>query len=149
MSDVFTKEKRSEVMSRIRGKGNKDTELAMILILRKYHISGWRRNHMVLGKPDFVFPKRKIALFVDGCFWHGCPRHSNMPVNNRDFWEKKLNGNKKRDKYVTKQLKMAGWSVIRIWEHDLRNPELIVRRLSKVLDERLDRDLVKHPADLD
>jgi DNA mismatch endonuclease Vsr len=58
-------------MSRIKGKGNKDTELAMIQILRKNHISGWRRNQAVLGKPDFVFPKRKIALFVDGCFWHG------------------------------------------------------------------------------
>jgi DNA mismatch endonuclease, patch repair protein len=136
MSDVFTKEKRSEVMSRIKGKANKDTELAMILLLRKFHISGWRRNQIMLGKPDFVFPKQKIALFVDGCFWHSCPKHSNMPVNNREFWEKKLNGNKKRDKYVTKELKKAGWSVIRIWEHDFRNPELILRRLSRVLNER-------------
>jgi len=149
MPDVFTKEKRSEVMSRIRGKGNKDTELAMILILRKFHVSGWRRNQIVLGKPDFVFLREKIALFVDGCFWHGCPKHSNMPKNNREFWEKKLNGNKKRDKYVSRQLKIAGWSVVRIWEHDLRNPELIIRRLSRVLDQRLDGKLVKHLVDPD
>lgn len=68
MTDVFTKQKRSEVMSRIKGKGNKDTELVMIQILRKYHISGWRRNQVVLGKFDFVFPKQKVALFVDGYF---------------------------------------------------------------------------------
>src|ERR1044071_2772195 len=108
MSDVFTKEKRSEVMSRIKGKGNKDTELAMILILQKYRISGWRRNQAVFGKPDFIFPKQKIALFVDGCFWHGCPLHSNMPKNNREFWEKKLGANRLRDKTVTRQLRRNG-----------------------------------------
>jgi DNA mismatch endonuclease, patch repair protein len=148
MSDVFTKEKRSEVMSRIRGKGNKDTELAMILIMRSYHISGWRRGQAVLGKPDFVFPKQKVALFVDGCFWHGCPKHSNMPVNNREFWEKKLNGNQKRDKYVTKQLKLSGWKVLRIWEHDLRNPQIIFRRLSKALGEPSNRSKVEESPDL-
>ena len=105
MADVFTKEKRSDVMSRIKGKGNKDTELVMIQILRSHHISEWRRNQAVLGKPDFVFPKQKIALFVDGCFWHGCPKHSNMPKNNRPFWEKKLLGNKVRDKFVNRELR--------------------------------------------
>lgn len=105
MSDVFTKEKRSQVMSRIKGKGNKDTELAMIQILRKFHISGWRRNQAVFGKPDFVFPKQKLALFVDGCFWHACPLHGTMPKNNRPFWEEKLGGNVERDRQVTRQLR--------------------------------------------
>jgi len=146
VSDVFTKEKRSEVMSRIRGKGNKDTELALILILRKHHISGWRRGQTILGKPDFVFPKQKVALFVDGCFWHGCPKHSNMPVNNREFWEKKLGGNKKRDRFVNRQLRKAGWNVVRFWEHDLRNPEAIVRRLSKVLAGNTPKSEVNEPV---
>jgi DNA mismatch endonuclease (patch repair protein) len=130
-SDVFTKEKRSEVMSRIRGKGNKDTELLMILILRKYHISGWRRHQAVIGKPDFIFPKQKIALFVDGCFWHGCPLHSNMPKTNQEFWAKKLGGNKKRDLFVTRTLRKLGWKVIRIWEHELRYPEKVAAKLAR------------------
>jgi DNA mismatch endonuclease (patch repair protein) len=133
MPDVFTKQKRSEVMSRIKGKGNKGTELVMIQILRKHHISGWRRNQDMLGKPDFVFPKLKVALFVDGCFWHGCSKHANMPKNNQMFWEKKLNGNKERDKYVARTLKRAGWKVIRVWEHDLSNPRRVARRISKIL----------------
>jgi len=131
MPDVFTKEKRSEVMSRIKGKGNKDTELAMILILRKYHISGWRRNQFILGKPDFIFPKEKVALFVDGCFWHGCPKHSNMPRNNQEFWAKKLQQNKDRDKYVSRELRKAGWKVVRVWEHELRNPSRVGTKLMK------------------
>ena len=136
MSDVFTKEKRSQVMSHIKGKGNKDTELAMIRILRKHHISGWRRNQAVLGKPDFVFPRQKIALFVDGCFWHCCPKHSNIPKNNRSFWKKKLEGNKNRDKYVGRQLRQMGWKVVRVWEHEFTNPDKIVKRLLKIWTSR-------------
>ena len=130
MSDVFTKEKRSEVMSHIRSRGNKDTELLMIQILRKNHLTGWRRNLPVLGKPAFVFPKRKLALFVDGCFWHCCPEHSTKPKNNSEFWEKKLQGNKKRDEYVSEELTKTGWNVVRIWEHELKNPEQVVAKLS-------------------
>jgi DNA mismatch endonuclease, patch repair protein len=132
MSDVFTKEKRSQVMSRIRGKGNKDTEIAMILILRKYHISGWRRNQVVFGKPDFIFAKQKIALFVDGCFWHGCPLHSNMPKNNQEFWARKLQANKDRDKLVTRTLRKSGWKVIRIWEHELKDHRKVAKKLLDV-----------------
>jgi DNA mismatch endonuclease (patch repair protein) len=134
MSDVFTKEKRSEVMSRIKGKGNKDTELAMIQILRKFHISGWRRNQAVLGKPDFVFPKQKIALFVDGCFWHACPLHGTMPKNNRAFWEEKLQANRERDKRVTRQLRKMGWKVVRVWEHELKVPARVGARVKKTLN---------------
>lgn len=129
MSDVFTKQKRSEVMSRIKGKGNKDTELVMIQILRKHHISGWRRNQAILGKPDFVFPKQKLALFVDGCFWHGCPKHGHTPKSNQEFWGKKLQKNKVRDTYVSITLKRSGWKVVRIWEHDLSKPGRVVKRI--------------------
>src|SRR5258706_15539486 len=109
MADVFTKQKRSEVMSRIKGKGNKDTELVMIQILRNHHVSGWRRSYSLLGKPDFVFPNQKVVLFVDGCFWHLCPKHFNMPQNNREFWEQKLQDNKKRDGFVTRTLRQEHW----------------------------------------
>jgi DNA mismatch endonuclease (patch repair protein) len=133
MVDVFTKEKRSEVMSRIRGRGNKDTELAIIRIMKKYHISGWRRNYDLFGKPDFVFPKQKVALFVDGCFWHMCPKHSNMPQNNKAFWEKKLLGNKERDGVVVRTLRRENWIVVRIWEHELASPEQVAKKLLKAL----------------
>jgi DNA mismatch endonuclease (patch repair protein) len=135
MPDVFTKEKRSEVMSRIRARGNKDTELALMGIFREYHITGWRRNWPVFGKPDFVFQNNKIAVFVDGCFWHGCPKHSTMPSNNREFWEKKLITNKTRDKTVTRTLKEAGWVVVRIWEHELRGKDRVAKRIQERLNK--------------
>lgn len=131
MPDVFTKQKRSEVMSRIKGKENKDTELVMIQILRENHIAGWRRNQTLLGKPDFVFPKLKIALFVDGCFWHGCPKHSNIPRNNREFWANKLQKNKDRDRFVSRELKKEGWKVVRVWEHELKHSEKVILKLKK------------------
>lgn len=133
MTDVFTKEKRSEVMARIRGKGNKDTEIAMIRILRNHHISGWRRNQEILGKPDFVFQKQKVALFVDGCFWHLCPIHCNMPKNNSEFWEQKLRGNKNRDRYVARSLRKDQWRVVRIWEHELSSPDRVAIKILKAL----------------
>jgi DNA mismatch endonuclease, patch repair protein len=135
MADVFTKEKRSDVMSKIRGRGNKDTEIALIHILREYHISGWRRNQPVFGKPDFVFPKRKVAVFVDGCFWHGCPIHLTSPKNNQEFWEKKLKANKDRDKLVNRELRKKGWMVLRIWEHELKEKEKVAKRILAGLDK--------------
>ena len=119
MSDVFTKAKRSEVMSRIRGRGNKQTEIALAKLLRANGITGWRRHQSLFGKPDFTFRKERVVIFVDGCFWHGCPTHSNMPVNNRAFWQKKLSANKLRDSLVTTTLRKQGWRVLRVWEHDL------------------------------
>lgn len=138
MPDVFSKAKRSEVMSRIRGGGNRDTELALIRILRANHISGWRRNQRVFGSPDFVFPKRKVAVFVDGCFWHCCPKHCNFPVSNEQFWLRKLSGNKRRDRLVNRTLRGLGWKVIRIWEHELlqRSESQLVRRIQGVLRDK-------------
>jgi DNA mismatch endonuclease (patch repair protein) len=71
---------------------------------------------------------------VDGCFWHGCPKHATKPANNRAFWRRKLAGNKKRDALVTRTLRRAGWRVIRIWECDLRNAERILKRIEKHLE---------------
>jgi DNA mismatch endonuclease (patch repair protein) len=119
MADVFTKAKRSAVMSRIRGHGNKDTELALMKLFRQHHITGWRRHQKVFGKPDFIFRRVRLALFVDGCFWHGCPKHCKIPIGNRAFWKKKFAANKSRDRRVNRELRRLGWRIIRIWEHDL------------------------------
>lgn len=134
MVDIFTKAKRSEVMSRIRGHGNKDTELAFIKLLRYHHIFGWRRNQIFFGKPDFIFPSYNVAVFIDGCFWHGCPKHSTQPKSNRLFWERKLSNNRNRDKLVNRELRKRGWRVIRIWEHDLKKRSLVcIRKIQAAL----------------
>ena len=135
MPDVFSKAKRSEVMSHIRGHGNKDTELALVRVFRQHRVTGWRRHQAVFGKPDFVFPKLRLAVFVDGCFWHGCPRHETKPRHNAAFWGKKFARNKARDRLVTRTLRQSGWRVLRIWEHELarRNEARLVSRLRRIL----------------
>jgi DNA mismatch endonuclease (patch repair protein) len=135
MPDVFSKAKRSEVMSRIRGSGNRDTELAMIRFLRSHRLSGWRRKQPVFGRPDFVFPRERVAIFVDGCFWHSCPIHSTVPRNNQAFWKEKLRRNKSRDRVVLRTLRASGWRVLRIWEHDLqpRRQKQLLLRLKRIL----------------
>lgn len=135
MPDVFTKAKRSEVMSKIRGKGNKDTEVALAKLFRADGITGWRRHYPITGRPDFAFPKCKLAVFVDGCFWHGCPRHGVQPKGNKKFWLEKLDANKARDRKVNRMLRANGWRVLRIWEHDLTKSRQVsaVRRVLRVL----------------
>jgi DNA mismatch endonuclease (patch repair protein) len=88
-------------------------------LFRQHGITGWRRNQKVFGKPDFIFRQARLALFVDGCFWHGCGRHCKIPVGNRAFWEKKFAANKARDRRVNRELRKLGWRVLRVWEHDL------------------------------
>jgi DNA mismatch endonuclease (patch repair protein) len=116
MADVFTKAKRSAVMSLIRSRGNRATELRLLALMRERGISGWRRNARVFGKPDFVFRRERIAVFVDGCFWHGCPRHATKPVTRAVWWAAKLTRNAQRDRAVTRALRASGWTVLRIWE---------------------------------
>ena len=136
MSDIFTKAKRSEVMSRIRGRGNKATELALAKLFRRNKITGWRRHQKIFGKPDFAFPKLRLAVFVDGCFWHGCPKHATKPKNNRVFWNQKLSANKKRDVLVNRQLRKLGWRVIRIWECSLQqHPMNCLKRIQRILQD--------------
>jgi len=92
---------------------------------------------LLVGRPDFVFPRARVALFVDGCFWRGCPKHSNLPVNNRDFWRTKLDANKARDVLVNRTLRKLGWRVLRVWEHELtrRREQTLLRRLGRWLTE--------------
>ncbi|HEX5397437.1 MAG TPA: very short patch repair endonuclease [Verrucomicrobiae bacterium] len=131
MADVFSKAKRSEVMSRVRGHGNKATELAAIKLFRRNRITGWRRHSWVFGNPDFIFPGCHLAIFVDGCFWHGCAKHATKPACNRSFWENKLARNKARDRLVNRTIRRRGWKVLRIWQHELTRKNE-ARLLSKI-----------------
>lgn len=122
-------------MSRIRSKGNKKTELAMMRLLRENKITGWRRHQPLIGTPDFIFRDLKLILFVDGCFWHGCPKHSSHASKGGAFWRNKLKTNQARDRRVTTTLRRAGWRVLRVWEHELtrKNEPRLLRRLQKAL----------------
>lgn len=137
MADVFSIKQRSEIMARVRSKGNHATELRLILLMKRWGISGWRRNYPIFGHPDFVFPKQRLALFVDGCFWHACPRHRTKPRNNRGFWARKIARNIARDRLVGRTLRSSGWCVLRIWQHDLRqsHEQRCVKRLRKALGQ--------------
>lgn len=119
MTDFISKEKRSKVMSAIRSKGNETTELATIRLFRKHKIVGWRRNQALVGKPDFVFPKSRLVVFVDGCFWHGHTCLKPRDSLKKGFWKEKIERNIKRGKMVNKALRKDGWKVIRIWECEI------------------------------
>ena len=124
-------------MSRIRGRGNRDTELRLAMLLRGAAITGWRRHLPLPGKPDFAFVAQKLALFVDGCFWHGCPRCYQAPRQNAAFWREKIARNRTRDRHVTRMLRSAGWAVLRVWECRLANaPDSVVARLRRAKDSR-------------
>lgn len=115
--------KRSQLMARVRSAGNRTTELRLIDIMRKHHIAGWRRHWPLVGHPDFVWPKKRTAVFVDGCFWHGhnCGRNLTSQTNVNE-WAQKIIANRLRDRRVNRQLKAKGWKVLRLWECALRDP---------------------------
>jgi DNA mismatch endonuclease (patch repair protein) len=83
----------------------------------------------LIGRPDFIFREEKVAVFVDGCFWHACPRCYRAPSSNKKYWTEKRARNSRRDKIVGKLLRQSGWGVIRIWEHELRNSERVLKRI--------------------
>lgn len=120
---------RSEQMARIRSSGNKSTEIRLVQLFRAKGIRGWRRGSALYGKPDFVFSKERLVIFVDGCFWHGHPVLCRLPTKNRSYWIKKIGTNKKRDSNVNIRLRESGWRVIRIWEHELKD-----RNAGKLVD---------------
>lgn len=133
MADVFTKETRSRVMAAIPSRGNKGTELRLISILRANQLKGWRRHQRIIGNPDFVFKRERVVVFVDGCFWHGCGKHGRQPTSNQDYWDSKLARNKSRDRQYTNQLRRAGWTVLRLWQHDLKLERRVAFRIHRAL----------------
>lgn len=133
MTDVFSRRKRSEIMSHVKSNGNLATERRLISIFRKKGIKGWRRHTKNFGNPDFVFPEVRLAVFIDGCFWHCCPKHGEIPGSNSAFWAKKLDANHRRDRLVNRTLSKQGWRVIRIWQHDLKTPDRVFVKINSGL----------------
>ena len=119
----------------MRSKNNKSTELKLIKIFEENNIKGWQRNYPVKGHPDFVFLNKKIAIFVDGCFWHGHDCRNTRPSDHAEYWAKKRERNIKHDKEVTEMFEQRGWTVIRIWECELKkkNREKLLEKLQQLL----------------
>ena len=111
-------------MRAIKSKGNLTTEKRLVAVFREMKLCGWRRNYNLVGKPDFVFPKKRIAVFADGCFWHGHDCRNTSPKTNADYWRKKIARNKERDKKVSRLLRQKGWRVFRIFECDIKKSKI-------------------------
>jgi DNA mismatch endonuclease, patch repair protein len=133
-------------MSKIRSRGNKRTEMALVSLFRANKIRGWRRHvkHRIKNpplkcpptvQPDFMFKRQYLLVFVDGCFWHFCPKHGHFPVGRAAFWKRKLNRNIERDSLLNRALKKQGWRVLRIWEHELarKNEARLLSRIQRAL----------------
>jgi DNA mismatch endonuclease Vsr len=122
---------RSRVMSAIRGKGNKSTEAKLQMALVSRGIRGFVMHPRTLpGKPDFLFSKEKLAVFVDGCFWHGCPICGHIPKTRSKFWRTKFQRNRNRDRKANTELGKLGFSVYRVWECELRrDPTRVVKTI--------------------
>ena len=128
---------RSSTMSKIRGKHNRTTEAALRMALVRARIRGWAMHpKLVQGRPDFVFWRSRVAVFVDGCFWHGCPSCGHIPRTRSSFWALKISRNRRRDKTTNDILRAAGWAVLRFWEHQLR------KQMDEVL-EKIQSSLTK------
>ncbi|MDR0364957.1 MAG: very short patch repair endonuclease [Bacteroidales bacterium] len=134
MADVFSKEDRSEIMRQVKSCRNKSTELKLIGFFKENHIKGWRRNYKLYGNPDFVFLAKRLAIFADGCFWHGHNCRNTTPKDNAEYWNKKKERNKKRDQEVSQKLQEKGWNVIRIWECELKKKELLKEKLQVLFE---------------
>ncbi|MBN1157630.1 very short patch repair endonuclease [Candidatus Woesearchaeota archaeon] len=137
MADVHNKTQRSFNMSRIRSKNTKPE----IIVRKQLYAKGLRGfrvyNHSIIGKPDVTFRKQKVVIFIDGCFWHKCPRCFVKPKTGTGFWMKKISGNVKRDSIVNQSLEKDGWTILRFWEHEVcHNPEKVTGRISQVLQKR-------------
>ena len=127
--DPLSAIQRSAHMAKVRAKKNRSTEMRVAAYLIRRGLRGWRRQAAdVPGRPDFVFVEERVAVFVDGCFWHGC-RHCrrNVPHSRRSFWKAKIESNRRRDRKVERSLRSHGYAVVRIWEHALGDERWMAR----------------------
>jgi len=131
LADVFTPEKRSWVMSRIRGTNTKiDIQMKKILSGMKYKHEMYPK---MFGNPDFIIKRKRIAVFCDGDFWHGYKYHEKKKLRKK-FWRDKIEGNMRRDRTVSRKLRRDGWSVLRFWEHDIeKRPDVCTRRIKRAI----------------
>ena len=126
-------------MASVRSRGNRSTENVTMALLRRAKINGWKRHLPLPGKPDFAWPGPKVALFVDGCFWHGCSRCYRQPKSNINFWQRKVTMNQHRDRKVSRQLRSREWSVLRVRECTLKTERgcaSLVARVERKLESR-------------
>lgn len=135
-SDVFKASERSEIMKKVKSDRNKSTELRLIEEFRRRNLVGWRRKVKLFGRPDFVFPKLRIAVFVDGCFWHGHDCRNTKPKDHAEYWRVKIERNRNRDRAVTERLTKLGYEVVRIWECDFKkaNVDKLEEKLRPILE---------------
>ena len=136
MTDVFSKEKRSWIMSRVKGRNTKPEVLVRSFVHRMgYRFRIHRRD--LPGNPDIVLPRYAKVIFIHGCFWHGhkrCPR-SKRPTTNVSFWNKKLDANKERDSRFLRKLRRLGWKVLVVWECEIKKPEKLLLKLERFLQD--------------
>lgn len=135
MVDNLTPENRHKAMKAVKAKGT-SIERCLSSMLAGLGIRGWTRNDTsVLGKPDVIFARQRVAIFVEGCFWHGCPHHKRiLPATNRDYWESKIARNVARSRANARILRAGGWTVIRIWEHELKDSLGLSKTRVKILN---------------
>lgn len=133
MADNLKPEDRKKTMQAVKGKGTK-LERRLFAMLAGMRVKGWRKNvGDIAGKPDVVFSHEKLAIFIDGCFWHGCPIcNRKLPETNREYWVRKINRNVELAKIHNQKLADEGWTVIRIWEHEVKDREAMQRIKSSV-----------------
>jgi len=124
--------KRSRTMSAIKGKNNSSTERLLRMALVRAGIRGWVTHVNLPGKPDIYFPKKRIAVFLDGCFWHGCQRCGHIPKTNSLFWSTKIKRNRQRDQRNARLLRGQGIRVVRAWEHALKRPRGLAHVLNRI-----------------
>jgi DNA mismatch endonuclease (patch repair protein) len=128
MADKISQAERSALMAKVRSTGNRSTEGKAEAALTKAEISGWEKHPKhIPGRPDFYFPKIKLVVFIDGCFWHACPRCGRLPVAHAEYWTPKIDTNRRRDNRIRRQLRSLGFHVVRIWEHDLKRASWLSR----------------------
>jgi DNA mismatch endonuclease (patch repair protein) len=145
--DTFTKHERSAIMRRVRSTDNVSTERTFVASLRASHIVGWKlRPSQLRGKPDIYFPRQRVVVFLDGCFWHGCPRCFRAPSSRRKYWKPKIENNRKRDQNISRQLRRQGFRVLRIWEHDISGPRGIKRLLKMISPQNFATQKTVSPA---
>ncbi len=134
--DVFDSKKRSEIMSKVKSVNNRSTELRLVEVFKNLGLVGWRRQAKLFGKPDFVFPKLRIIVFVDGCFWHGHKCRNTTPKDHAEYWRAKIERNQARDRTVTEHLTKLGYKVIRIWECEFKkiNADKLTEKLRPIVD---------------
>lgn len=132
MMDNISQKERSSLMGKIKSKETK-LEKSVRTILSKKKIKYRKNSSKYFGKPDIVIASKKIVIFIDSCFWHGCKRHCRIPKSNHNYWINKINNNRKRDKKVNDYYKKNNWKIIRIWEHELKNEKQINKILKDLI----------------